>query len=322
MEWITVMALLSVSASQGTEAMLANPAALEQPAANAFCDWFAPFGHCAADCGPRRCLESDRCFPRFIGPISNPILSKDPRSTTEARFLTINNIIDPNHPFGGGNFQVLGLEFRVALTERLTLLADKDGYAIFHPGTADHTEGWLNINAGLRYLLIRDVENQFLLSAGFTYEPRTGESAVFQGQGDGVMSVFTTAGKEFGETTHFLGTLGYQFPFDDDVNSSFFYTSLHLDRQLLGWLYPLLELNWFHYTSGGDRGLPPALGEGDGLINLGTSGVAGNDLVTLAVGLKAMLNRHLETGAAWEVPLSNRKDLIDNRLTFEIILRY
>ncbi len=322
MEWITWMALLSATAGQTVEAPSTAPLATEQPQANGVGDWLAPRSDCPLDGEPRHCLESDHCFPRFIGPISNPILSKDPRSATEARFVFVNNIIDPNHPFHGGNFQVVGLEFRVALTDRLTFLADKDGYAVLHLGDGSHTEGWLNINAGLRYLLIRDVEDQFLLSAGFTYEPRTGESAVFQGQGDGVLSVFTTAGKEFGETTHFLGTFGYQFPFAEKSNSSFFYTSLHLDRQLMGWVYPLIELNWFHYASGGDRGLPPALGEGDGLLNLGTSGVSGNDLVTMAVGLKAAVNRHLDTGAAWEFPLSNRKDLIDNRLTFEIILRY
>ena len=90
----------------------------------------------------------------------------------------------------------------------------------------------------------------------------------------------------------------------------------------IGWLYTLAELNWFHWTQGGDRGLPPSLGEGDGLINLGTSGVAGNDLVTSAVGLKAIVNRHLDVGTAFEFPLSNRKDLIDSRLLVEMIFRY
>src|SRR5712691_831660 len=93
----------------------------------------APVPDCFHVEEPRRCLESDRAFPRFIGPISNPILSKDPRSTTEARALFVNNIIPPGHPFGGGNFQAVGLEVRVALTDRLTFLADKDGYLWLHP---------------------------------------------------------------------------------------------------------------------------------------------------------------------------------------------
>jgi hypothetical protein len=267
-------------------------------------------------------FESDRAFPGFVGPISNAVLSKDPRSLTEARFVFINDIIPPDHPFHGGNFQVIGLEVRVALTDRLSFIADKDGYAWIHPGSGSEDEGWLNINVGLKYLLVRDVEDQFLWSAGFMYEPQTGEGAVFQSQGHGVMTAFTTAGKQFGDYYHTLGTVGYQFGLDPNQNSGFIYTSLHLDRQICGWFYPLVEMNWFHYVSGGDRGLPSALGEGDGLLNLGTSGVSGNDLVTVAGGFKAVLGDHLETGIAWEVPVSNRKDLIDNRLTFEVIFRY
>ena len=58
------------------------------------------------------------------------------------------------------------------------------------------------------------------------------------------------------------------------------------------------------------------------LIDIGTSGVTGNDLVTIALGSKVTLNDHMEFGAAWETPISNRKDLIDHRVTVELILRY
>jgi hypothetical protein len=281
---------------------------------------------CDTDCccpRARRLFESDHAFDNFIGPISNPILSKDPRSLTEARVLFINNEIDPQSLLGSGDFQVAACEVRVALTDRLTFIADKDGYAWIHPSVpALKGEGWLNINAGLKYTLVRDVEDQFLLTGGLTYEPPTGEAAVFQGLGDGVFTVFLASGKEFGNCAHLLGTVGYQFPVNSDQNSSFYYLSLHVDQQLLGWLYPLLEFNWFHYASGGDHGLPPVVGEGDGLLNLGTSGVAGTDLVTLAVGLKAHLSCHADTGVAWEFPISNRHDLLNNRLIAEMILRY
>ncbi len=279
----------------------------------------------ADSCCPhqRRLFESDRAFPNFIGPITNPILSKDPRSLTELRILYVHNSIDPANPLGAGEFDAFGAEARVAVTDRLTIIADKDGYLLFHPAAAAfRADGWLNINAGLKYTLVRDVENQFLVDVGFMYEPPTGEAKVFERPSDGVFTGFIGGGKEFASCWHVLGTFGYQFPANDQLNSSFFYTSLHLDRQFFGWLYPLVEANWFHYTHGGNKGLPPSLGEVDGLINLGTSGVAGNDLVTTAVGLKAKINCHLETGAAWEVPVSNRHDFINNRLTAEIIIRY
>ncbi len=273
-------------------------------------------------CQERGFLESDRAFPNFIGPITNPILSKDPRSLTEARFLFINNWIPEEHPLNGGEAQIYALQLRLALTERLTLIADRDGIATLSPGALPSETGLLNIGVGLRYLFIRDVENQFLLSGGVMWEPQTGYGNVFQSHGDGTITIFGTAAKEFGCYNHGILNVGYQLPIDRVDNSSFFYTSLHLDRQICGWIYPLVELNWFHYTDGGNRGLPPAIGEGDGLLNLGTSGVAGNDLVTIGLGASALLSNHLQTGIVYETPLSNRQDLIDHRIMFELILRY
>jgi hypothetical protein len=276
---------------------------------------------CTTCCGQRRLFESDRAFEGFIGPISNPVFSKDPRSLTEARALFIHNQIPGGHPLGGGNFQVFGLQVRVALTERLTLIADKDGYATINPGGAPNQDGWLNLGLGMKYVFIRDVERQLLLSGGFMWEPQTGEAGAFSSHGDGTFAFFLTGGKEFAGCWHALGTIGYQLPIDASENSSYYYVSLHLDRKI-GRFYPLVELNWFHWVAGGNRGLPAALGEGDGLLNLGTTGVAGNDLVTAAVGGKFKFGPHAEIGAAWEFPISNRRDLIDSRLLAEFILRY
>jgi hypothetical protein len=270
----------------------------------------------------RPAFMSDHSFDNFIGPVTNPVLSKDARSLTEARFLFVQNKIDPQHPFGSGDFQAYGLQLRLALTDRLTLIADKDGYAAINPATSPQRTGWLDLAAGLKYAFIRDVENQFLLTGGFLYEIPSGSQAVFQDHGDGIFTFFASTGKEFSGMTHWLNTVGYQVPVDGDANSSFVYWSTHLDRQLWGWFYPLIEANWYHYVSSGNRGLPSALGEGDGLINLGTSGVTGNDLVTVAVGAKAKLTQNVEFGGAWELPVSPRHDLLNNRLTAELIFRY
>ncbi len=276
---------------------------------------------CEFSCRPRRLFESDRAFPGFISPITNPILSKDPRSMTEARFLFVQNWIPDEHPLDGGDFQVYALQLRLALTERLQLFADRDGIAVISPGAADSTTGLLNLAFGLRYWFIRDVEKQLLASGGLMYEVPTGEADVFQNHGSGVFTVFGTAAKEIAQKNHAILNVGYQFPTNTSDNSSFFYTSVHFDRQVAGFLYPLVEFNWYAYTDGGNR-LPSAIGEGDGLLNLGTRGVAGNHLVTAAVGLTALLGDHIQTGVAYETPLTERNDLINNRLLVEFILRY
>lgn len=320
MNWLSTL-LLSTSLATGADPVVTHaqptPDLRVAPVVTEFSD--QTWSGCA--CPERKPLESDHCFDRFIGPISNPILSKDPRSLTEARLLFIQNSIDPQSALGSGNAQVYACQVRAALTERLTFIADKDGYAVIHPGAGGTRDGWLDLAAGLKYAFVRDVENQLLVTGGFMYEIPSGEAEVFQHSGSGLFTFFGTVGKEFNENVHFLGTVGYQVPLDNNDNSSFYYTSLHLDRRIMDVWYPLIEMNWFHYVAGGNA-LPNAVGEGDGLLNLGTQGVSGNDLVTLAVGLKYKPGPHVETGAAWEVPISNRHDLLNNRLLAEFIIRY
>lgn len=80
------------------------------------------------------------------------------------------------------------------------------------------------------------------------------------------------------------------------------------------------ETNWYHWMRSG-QSFPVAI-EGLDLINLGSVGVAGNDIVTGALGVKYKPSCHTEIGLAWEVPLTDRRDILDDRLTFDWIFRY
>lgn len=312
---VSVNATTAAAPSPANGSAITIPSAsLEGPAQTGCMDALALEQH-------RKAFLSDTSFPDFIGPITNPILSKDPRSNTFARFLFINNVIPASNALAGGDFQVYALQVNIALTERLNFIADKDGIASLNPNGLPGRTGFLNIAAGLKYTFLRDVENQTLGAVGFLYEAPTGESKVFQGDGDGVMTIFGTFGQEFANKAHFLMTTGFQFPFNRSFNSTMFYASAHLDKQLFGWLYPLVELNYFYYAAGADT-LPAGVGEGDGLLNLGTSGVAGNSLLFGAVGLKAILSEHLQAGVAYEFPITKTRDLLESRITAELILRY
>ncbi|MBN9122628.1 MAG: hypothetical protein J0I06_26360 [Planctomycetes bacterium] len=280
----------------------------------------APAGLCEACIEPvRKPFQSDHAFDGFIGPVSNPVLAKDPRSNSYARLLFINNNLPGSHPLDG-DIQAYALQTNLALTERLSIIADKDGYAHISPRRGPSASGFLNLAAGLKYTFYRDVENQTLAAIGFLYEIPSGEAKVQQNQGAGSFAPFLTFGKQFRENWHYLQTTGYYFPLQASQGSSFIWNSFHIDRQI-GWFYPLAELNWFWYTSGGNR-LPAAFGEGDGLLNLGTRGQAGAHLVTGALGAKAVLNKNYTVGFAYEIPLTNRHDIINNRLTVELIGRY
>lgn len=269
----------------------------------------------------RRAFESDKAFEGFVNPVTNPILAKDPRSSTWARILILNNNLPGSHPLGGGNVQAYGMQVNIALTERLTFIADKDGYADVNIRNVPHTGGWLNVAAGLKYTFIRDVENQFLAAAGVMYEIPSGESDAFQGHGSGQITPFLTWGKQVCDNWHILATHGYTAAVNQTTDSSFFYHSLHVDRAINGWFYPLVEVNWFQYTQGGNR-LPRPVGEADGLINLGTQGMAGRQLLSTAVGAKMRFSEHLYAGVAYEFALTGYKGLLNNRITADLVVRY
>ncbi|MCA9021755.1 MAG: hypothetical protein KDA74_16510, partial [Planctomycetaceae bacterium] len=57
-------------------------------------------------------------------------------------------------------------------------------------------------------------------------------------------------------------------------------------------------------------------------INLGSSSVAGNNVVTTAIGANYRLNSCLSVAGVWEFPISNRKDLMDSRTTATLTLQF
>lgn len=286
--------------------------------------------YCASGSGCQEsCLcgiikSSDSCFDDFISPITNPLFFEDPRTLTEIRPIYASHWIPNSNPvFEGGNVQYLAAQIRIALTERLSIIATKDGYIWLNSENEDvvpDEEGWADIAAGLKYNLIRDPASQLLLSAGLTFELDAGNHEVFQGRGDGEFHFFATSGKGFGDNAHLLSAVGYRQPTDTTARSTMWYWSSHLDYEILKSWFALVEANWFHWSKSGE-----ALAvnfEGGDLFNLGATDVAGNDIVTLGVGGRKKFGKMNELGMAYEFPVTSRKDLFQSRLYVDFILRF
>lgn len=276
------------------------------------------------DCVPKLLgfiVPSDQCFAWYISPMTNPVFFEDPRTLTEVRFIFLNHVIPNRAPLVGGDVQVLAAQIRAALTDRLSIIATKDGFIFTGSDPVIMDDGWADVNVGLKYNLWSDPDSQQLLSAGVTYELPIGSTKALQGNGDGLFHLFLTGGAMFGEYGHWISGLGYWLPADSNAESQAIYWSNHWDWQINGssW-YVLSELNWYHWTRSGAGGVAGI--EGGDLINLGSTGVAGNDIVTGAVGAKYKPSVYQEIGVAWEVPLTDRRDVLDNRLTIDWIIRY
>ena len=259
---------------------------------------------------------SERCFDNFISPISNPVFFEDPRNLTEARFIFLNHRVPD--AAGGEDVQLFALQLRASLSDNVSLIATKDGYITSSNPLVD--DGWADLSAGLKFNLLRNLESQSLLSAGFTFEAPTGSDQSLQGNGDGELNLFVSGGQQLGERNYWISASGFRLPMDGDAESDVAYWSNHFSRRVTERFYVLTEFNWYHWMGSGTNGVPGV--EGLDLFNLGSTGVSGNDIVTQAVGVKFKRNCHREIGLAYEFPLTEREDIIEDRVNFNWIFRY
>lgn len=289
-------------------------------------DGCRPAGACFYDgcCSKPRLLRlfapSDCRFDDFISPMTNPVYFEDPRNLTEVRVIFLNHDV-PGAVLGGGNVQLLAAQLRAALTDRLSLIATKDGYIFAGGGDSPDIDGWANVALGLKYNLFADPEMQRLLSVGTRVELPVGSYHALQGNSKtSQFDIFMTGGTQIGERSHLVSAAGFRLPADHNKQNNQFYWSTHVDRRLSNLpIYGLFECNWYHWLSNVAGGIPVG---GLDLYNLGSSGVAGTNIVTGALGLKYKPRSNLEVGVAYEIPLTNRRDLLQDRFTADLILRY
>jgi hypothetical protein len=278
----------------------------------------------------RAAFQSDPCFPNFISPVTNPFLFEDPRALTELRPIIIYQSIPKSNYFThGGDAEFFGLQGRLALSSRWDIVVNKLGLVAIQP--SDHTflhdaTSISEIDLGPKYTFLRNDACGTLGAVGVTFQIPAGSSGTFQDTGTLSIVPYLSMAQRFGKTSwgsfNGMGTVGYAFSVDD-ARSEYLFTSLHLDFNIADCnkYYPLVELNWFHYTSGGNT---RNVGfEGRDLFNLGAAHVGGDDdSFSIAFGFRYKFSECIQTGIAAEFPLNGRRDLEDFRLTFDLIFRY
>ena len=303
------------------------------------CDSIGACGACGKSASLCGCLTgmnllgfikpSDHCFDDFISPMIDFVFFEDPRTLTELRPIFVQhrfpNQLGPANIPAGGDAQLFALQFRLALTERLSLIAVKDGYIVDgSEGALDDLlgSGWADVAAGLKYNLIRNVETGTLASVGFTYEIPLGSQASLQSVGDGQFNFFGSAGQRFfGGNAHYMTAFAWDVPVDSSIQTESIRWMNHFDVKTTKRTYAFTEFSWTHWTDNAENGIPLGVA-GQDLLNLSASNVEGNDLVTQNVGMKYKPSSHIEAGVAYEFPLTAFQDIIRDRWQFEMIFRY
>ncbi len=298
-------------------------------------------------------LGADRdIFDGFVSPVSNPVNFEDPRSRTEVRAIYVYHKISDTflQELGagriGGDAHVAAVQLRLAITERLSLIATKDGYVWLNPDATDvlpAQNGWANLAFGAKYTFYRDLKLGALATAGLRYEAPSGNTDVFQGQtpvfgthkshGKGVLNPFLSAlwgTEDLGPgDLHFMSYLGMRVPISG-YDSTFFDWSLHADYGIdlgaWGKIFPLFEINWIQTVDGGRR--LPISQEGFDFFNFGSSGAGSPSVVTAAYGFRYRLFEGVgdlmgkslgaDLGAAYENTLTDREDIFGWRVTTDI----
>lgn len=290
-----------------------------------------------------------------VAPMSMPYLFEDPYITTELNLVGIYHNLPHDSVFEGGEVGVLALQARLALTDRLAFIATKDGFTVIRPDNPwlKNEEGFMDVTAGFKYAVIDDRERGLIVTPSLRVEVPVGNADVFQGQGKGVFIPAVSVG--WGpENVHLITDLGAQLPVDGHKDSTSLFYNIHLDQAFevgfipgADFVVPFIELSGMAWVDSGngtakvDLKSPPApvqhvklkaaqnilhgagvtaqrRFEGADVANLGSSGMAGEDLVTFTWGIRVPLRNRITTGFAYERAISQRKDIFEQRATWMV----
>lgn len=254
-----------------------------------------------------------------VSPVTNPVYFEDPHVHTEIRPLFLyHNLGDDLGT--GGSAQLYAVQARWAVTDRLAIIATKDGYINMDPdvGLPD-TGGFANIAAGVKYAIIDNREAQFIVTPGLTIELPTGNTRVFQGNGDGAWNPFVSIGKGFGNL-RILGNVGGIIPNNGNEETAQLHYSAQIDYTTCRYFIPFVSWNAFTVLSEADG---PALDfEGFDLFNLGSADASGYTQSVLGVGFRSRLLDSLDFGFAYEFPISQPEGIFGDRFTIDFIWRF
>lgn len=251
-----------------------------------------------------------------VHPISDPFWAEDSFVGTDLRPVFAWHHF-PGEVLGGGYGLVYGAQLRVKLTKSLQLVAYKDGYMDLHTkGLKDR--GWNDLAAGIKWAFIQNDEQQLHAAIGVAYEFASGDDNVIQDD-DGVR-FWASINKGFGKlhlgatVNYFLATDNGDSPLGDSNNLTW---HLHADYQVCKWFSPVVEINGYHTLDEGDVVTPFG---GSDVLNLG--GNKNEDVVTIAVGAEVRPCRYFALRAAYELPLTDNRDIWGQRWTFSSVIHF
>lgn len=265
---------------------------------------------------------------RYVPPVSLFILNETPFITTEVRPIYAHHEIPADFITNGGDIDVFAVQGRLALTDRLGIIATTDGWAdIDFDQTLEDTDGFLDIAVGLKYALISDPAAGEILTVGLRYTAPVGDiesnGLDLTGRGDGYVNPFVTGAKTWSRLQA-QASAGAQIALSSK-NTSTAHVSGHLNYRLLPRLFPFVEANALIPIDGGDQ-LPNGAGAlshvtGAEFLDLGSP--EPDEIITVGGGFRYRLTDNAVLGAGVEANVAERENTaFDWRFTTDLILHF
>ena len=252
-----------------------------------------------------------------ISPVANPLYFEDPRIRSEIRPIFMEHTLDHNFA-GGGDVQVMAVQARWAVNDRLAIIATKDGYILLNAKGITHHTGFADIAAGVKYALIDAPEHQFILTPGYKINLPTGNSRVFQGSG--YSDAFVAAEKGF-DDFHLTANLGGVIAHDQNNCNNEIHYSAQVDYRFCKLFVPFATANAYTVVSEAKHN-PGLTTEGYDLINFGSGKASGRTMASVGLGFRSMLTQNVDFGFSYEKAVSSPRGLFDDRYTVDFIIHF
>lgn len=255
----------------------------------------------------------------MIAPVTAPFLFESPVIDSNVQLIGLHHRFPDTSLLGGGNLNGVALQARLAITERLAVIATKDGWIDFNPSALPDDEGFADIAAGVKYAVVDDPDAGVLLTAGLIYETHSGDGDVLQGNGAGVWRPFLS-GLWAGDSLNTLTSVGANLPVSSSREPTLIDWHLQLSPADAGEFVPLLEVNGYYYIK--DANGPGVAIEALDYGTVGTSQVEGQNVITGALGGRWRVSDTSHIGLAYERPMTNRKYIFKDRVTADWMVRF
>lgn len=264
-------------------------------------------------------LSGMRGFEHFTNPTGDPLYFESPFIQTNFRFVYLRNNFSDGSQLAGGQATVTGYQARIALNERLAIIAPKDGHSWLRANALPKDDGWNDIALGAKYAFYIDRDNDAVATLGLRWFWGNGDAKILQG-GVQELSPFITAAKGWGDF-HLMGNITGRAPVDDDKGNNIIQWGFHADYDLgslgLKGVSPVIELHGLHYLSDGTR--TPLMVGGLDYANLGSTMVSGSTVIWMGWGARFKISPNLSVGAVYEHALTNvNADILEDRVTVDI----